>query len=167
MGVRAYGKETLVSLPIDVDKDWGDHSISNVKSLQANEHITITARGANRNLHPSLNRYDSETDGWHISKDNNDIDRKFFKDDFSVVSADLYTVTGTVTGWGTGAIVLTNGSASAKRMIADPNSMISVTAKVDSYEDLDEVFFWINGTMRVRLRYSGAVFYLYLQHNYL
>ncbi len=91
MGVRAYGRETLASLPIDVDKNWNDRSISNVNSLQANEHITITARGANRKLYPSFNRYDSETDGWYVSKDNNDIERKFFKDDFSVDSSSQYT----------------------------------------------------------------------------
>ena len=91
MGVRAYGRETLASLPIDVDKNWNDRSISNVNSLQANGHITITARGANRKLYPALNRYDSETDGWYVSKDNGDIERKFFKDDFSVDSSSQYS----------------------------------------------------------------------------
>jgi hypothetical protein len=92
MGVRAYGRETLASLPIDVDKNWNDRSISNVNSLQANEHITVTARGANRKLYPALNRYDSETDGWHISKDNNDIERKFFKDDCTQDNSGQYTM---------------------------------------------------------------------------
>jgi hypothetical protein len=91
MGVRAYGRETLASLPIDVDKNWNDRSISNVNSLQANEHITVTARGANRKLYPALNRYDSETDGWYVSKDNGDVERKFWKDDFSVDSSSQYT----------------------------------------------------------------------------
>ena len=91
MGVRAYGRETLASLPIDVDKNWNNRSISNVNSLQVNKHITVTARGANRKLYPALNRYDSETDGWYVSKDNGDIERKFWKDDFSVDSSNNYT----------------------------------------------------------------------------
>ena len=44
-----------------------------------------------------------------ISKDNNDIERKFFKDDFSVDTKELHDVTGTVTGWGTGVITLPKG----------------------------------------------------------
>lgn len=45
-----------------------------------------------------------------ISKDNGDVERKFWKDDFSVVSTDQYTVSGSITGWGSGSLSLpTNG----------------------------------------------------------
>ena len=98
MAARAYGRETLASLPIDDDKDWKNREISNVKNLGVNEHITLLARGKKRNVYPALNRYDSEIDGWHISKDNDDIERKFWKDDFSVDTSSNYTLSsGTIT----------------------------------------------------------------------
>ncbi len=90
MAARAYGRETIATLPIDDDKDWKNREISNVKNLGVNEHITLLARGKKRNVYPALNRYDSETDGWYVSKDNNDIERKFWKDDFSVDSLPFY-----------------------------------------------------------------------------
>jgi len=127
MGVRAYGRETLASLPIDVDKNMNDRSLSNINSLQVNEHITITARGANRNLHPSLNRYDSETDGWYVSKDNNDIERKFFKDDFSVDSSSQYTGdVGSFTWDTTNKLVKCTAPTSRKRLYTTINEGIGI-----------------------------------------
>ena len=45
--------------------------------------------------HPTLipvgNYHNTEVDGWTVTKDNNDIERKFFKDDFSVDSTSQYT----------------------------------------------------------------------------
>ena len=116
MGVRAYGRETLASLPIDVDKNWNDRSISNINSLQVNEHITVTARGKKRNVYPALNRYDSETDGWYISKDNNDIERKFFKDDFSVDSSSQYTGDVADFTWDTANNLVKTVAGSGKRL---------------------------------------------------
>lgn len=64
--------------------------------------------------HPTLipvgNYHNTEVDGWTVTKDNNDIERKFWKDDFSVDSSSQYTGdVASYTGWGTGEITTTGG----------------------------------------------------------
>lgn len=122
MAARAYGRETIATLPIDDDKDWKNREISNVKNLGVNEHITLLARGKKRNVYPTLNRYDSETDGWYVSKDNGDVERKFFKDDFSVDSSSQYTFNASNYTFGDGVVVGDTTPAESEKyfVIEDP-----------------------------------------------
>ena len=85
--IIANGKGRMSTLAVDDDLDMNGRNVTNADVVSVNEHVTLV--GAQRL--PGKGFRSTERNGWGVSKDNNDIERKFWKDDFSVDSSSQYT----------------------------------------------------------------------------
>jgi hypothetical protein len=107
-----------------------------------------------------------------ISKDNNDIERKFFKDDFSVDSSDNYVAgldVDDATGWGTGVLSLRVGSnANLRRNVTiSTGDSIRILLEPIPYtvQNVDFGFYILDGARVVTSQYlrnaSDSLVYFY------
>ena len=84
--IIANGKGRVSTLAVDDDLDMNGRNVTNADVVSVNEHVTLV--GARL---PGKGFRHVERNGWSMSKDNGDIERKFWKDDFSVDSSSQYT----------------------------------------------------------------------------
>ena len=89
----ANTKGRVSTLAVDDNLDMHGRNVTNAGVVSVNDHVTLV--GAR---FPGKGFRHVERDGWYVSKDNNDIERKFWKDDFSVDTSSNYTLSsGTIT----------------------------------------------------------------------
>ena len=126
--ILANGKGRMSTLAVDDDLDMNGRNVTNADVVSVNEHVTLV--GAQRL--PGKGFRSTERNGWGVSKDNNDIERKFFKDDFSVDSRELYTGNVADFTWDTAnkEIMFYSGSTTASMSMAAPLSQTAYGSKI-------------------------------------
>lgn len=123
----ANTKGRVSTLAVDDNLDMNGRNVTNADVVSVNEHVTLV--GARL---PGKGFRHVERDGWSMSKDNGDVERKFWKDDFSVDSSSQYTGDVANFTWDTAnkEIMFNTGNTHSSIRTAAPLSQTAYGSKI-------------------------------------